>query len=82
MNVIRRPARQRVEIVAAPAQTPRVEVPKIVLTPAEERDRMMRDRDRRIRGEVEAEFRAVGAKVFLNDPIKGARDEYRCKEVS
>ncbi|HEY1956725.1 MAG TPA: hypothetical protein VGH28_13990 [Polyangiaceae bacterium] len=66
MNVIRRPARRA--IVAAAPVAPAIAVPKP--TPADKRDRLVRNRDRRIHGEVEALFREHGAKIFNGDPLR------------
>jgi len=63
--VIRR-ERKLVESVPAPAVAPRAEVVK------------PRNRALSLRAEVLGEFRSVGARIDVGDPMTCARDEYRC----
>lgn len=58
--VIRRPARDRVAVVVAAPPVARAEVPKVVLSPAEEREALVRRRTIGIRNEVLGEFKKLG----------------------
>lgn len=63
---------RRIRSVPSTRPEPAPPAPR-TLSPEELRERLLRDRDRRVRGEVVAIFKEAGARVFSGDPLRSAR---------